>query len=491
MGEIQRGKSKDPAAYLCGPCGSELLQYVARQILILDNLAQHLLHVGRVHLELLSFLCGSVKADLVEHALHNRMQTSGADVFCAFVHAKRKARDFFERFGRELQLHAFGFEQRDILPGQRGLGLGQDADEVLHGERLQFHAYGEAALQFWNQIARLRDVERAGGHEQDVVGADHAVTRVDGGAFDDGKDVALHAFTRDVRTMAAFTAGDLVDFIEEDDAGVLDAINGDARDLLHVDQALLFFLDQVLERLVDLHLSLLGTLAEDVRQHILEIDVHLLNALVGDDFERRKIAFASFDLDGAVVEFAFAQLLTQFLAGAAGGLGQGGAGVDDHASRGAGIRRTRRDRRQKNIEQALFRVQFRFVGDVFEFLFADHFNSDLDQVADHGFHIAADVADFRELGSFDLQERRVSQLGETAGDFGFADAGGPDHNDVLVNDLFGHFGRELLAAHAIAQGDGDGALRVFLTGNVLAEIGDDFAPRPFLVPALLFFTGSG
>ena len=43
-----------------------------------------------------------------------------------------------------------------------------------------------------------------------------------------------------------------------------------ARDLVHVDQALLFFLDQVIEGLVDLHLPLLGALAEEVGQHVLD-----------------------------------------------------------------------------------------------------------------------------------------------------------------------------------------------------------------------------
>ena len=76
--------------------------------------------------------------------------------------------------------------------------------------------------------------------------------------------------------MAAFAAGDLVDFVEEDDAGILHAVDRGARDLIHVNQALLFFLDQVLERLVDLHLPLLGALAEDVGQHVLDVDVHLL-----------------------------------------------------------------------------------------------------------------------------------------------------------------------------------------------------------------------
>jgi len=56
---------------------------------------------------------------------------------------------------------AFGFQQGDVLPRQRRLRFGQDADEVFHGERLQFDADGEAALQFGDEVARLRDVECA------------------------------------------------------------------------------------------------------------------------------------------------------------------------------------------------------------------------------------------------------------------------------------------------------------------------------------------
>ncbi len=52
----------------------------------------------------------------------------------------------------------------------------------------------------------LRDVKRAGGDEQDVVRADEAVTGVDGGAFDDGQDVALHALAADVGTVARLRA---------------------------------------------------------------------------------------------------------------------------------------------------------------------------------------------------------------------------------------------------------------------------------------------
>src|SRR6266478_7292676 len=114
--------------------------------------------------------------------------------------------------------------------------------------------------------------------------------------------------------MAAFATGDLVDFVEEDDAGIFHAVDGSARDLLHVNEALLFFLNQIFKGFVYFHLPLLGALAEDVGKHVLDVDVHLLDALVGDDFKRREIALARFDLDLTIVELAFAQLLAKLFA---------------------------------------------------------------------------------------------------------------------------------------------------------------------------------
>ena len=94
-------------------------------------------------------------------------------------------------------------------------------------ERLELHADREAALELRNQIRRLGYVERAGGDEQDVVGAHHAVLGVDRGALDDGQDVALDAFAADIGPVAALAPGDLVDLVDEDDAGLLDALDGD------------------------------------------------------------------------------------------------------------------------------------------------------------------------------------------------------------------------------------------------------------------------
>ena len=158
-------------------------------------------------------------------------------------------------------------------------------------------------------------MECARGHEQDVIGAHHAIARVHSGAFDDGEDVALYTFARDIGAVPAFAPGNLVDFVEKHDAGVFHAIDGGAGDLVHVDQALLLFLDQIFEGFVHLHLPLLAALPEYVGQHVLDVDVHLFDTLVRDDFEGREIAFPDLELHHSLVQFAFAQLLTQLFAG--------------------------------------------------------------------------------------------------------------------------------------------------------------------------------
>ena len=267
---------------------------------------------------------------------------------------------------------------------------------------------------------------------------------------------------------------------------VLHALDRDALHLVHIDQALLFFLDEVFEGLADLHLPLLGALAEDVGQHVFHVDVHLFDALVGDDLEGGKRLLAHVELDHALVELAFAQLLAQLLAGARSGLsGQQRLVADVEADlaivrRRLARRNLRRHRRQQQIEQALFGVQLRLVGDVFQLLFAHHVDGDLDQVAHHGFDIAADVADLGELRGLDLHERRVGELGQAAGDLRLAHAGGAHHDDVLGNDLFRQLGRQLLPAHAIAQRDGDGALGLVLSHDILVEFAHDLARRQLI-----------
>ena len=94
-----------------------------------------------------------------------------------------------------------------------------------------------------------------------------------------------------------------------------------------------------------------------------------------------------------------------------------------------------------------------------------------DQVAGDLLHIAADIADFGELGRLDLHERRVSELCQTSADLGLAAARGADHQDVLGRHFLAQFRRELLTPPAVAHGNGNGALGIGLADNVFVEGG--------------------
>jgi hypothetical protein len=73
-------------------------------------------------------------------------------------------------------------------------------------------------------------------------------------------------------------------------------------------------------------------------------------------------------------------------------------------------------------------------------LLAHHVDGDLDEVAHHRLDVAPDVADLGELRGLDLQERRLREPREPPRDLGLADAGRPDHQDVLRRDLLGQLG---------------------------------------------------
>lgn len=115
------------------------------------------------------------------------------------------------------------------------------------------------------------------------------------------------------------------------------------------------------------------------------------------------------------------------------------------------------------------------MADLDQLLLAQQLDRGVRQVANDRFDVTADIADFGELGRFDLDERGVGQLGQAPGDFGLADAGRADHQDVLGGHFNAQFLRELHSPPAVAQGDGDGAFGIVLTNDMAIEFVDDFA----------------
>ena len=190
-------------------------------------------------------------------------------------------------------------------------------------------------------------------------------------------------------------------------------------------------------RLAHRHALLLRAALEEARHHVLEVELDLFDvrrpAMISSD---GKPFSRDFDLDEPIVEPPVAQLLAQplaralrFLAHLAPDLRRARTGAAAAADRAAVPPRSAAPWPRTSID----------------LLVAHHADGDLDEVADHRLDVAADVADFGELRRFDLEERRLRQLGEPPRDLGLADAGRADHQDVLRRHFVG-------AAPAAASG---------------------------------------
>ncbi len=181
-------------------------------------------------------LVGCVEADFVQHALHHG-QSRRAPMFSTFefTSTATSAIASMAVLG-ELKLHALGRKQRNILLDKARFRLAQDAAEIVAGQGLQFHADRQAALKLRQEVGRFRDMESAGRDEQDMVCFHRPVFRADGGAFDQRQQIALHALAADIRADALGAGGDLVDFVEEDDAVILGGAYRLLGDLLIVDK---------------------------------------------------------------------------------------------------------------------------------------------------------------------------------------------------------------------------------------------------------------
>ncbi len=62
------------------------------------------------------------------------------------------------------------------------------------------------------------------------------------------------------------------------------------------------------------------------------------------------------------------------------------------------------------------------------------------------------------------------ELGQAPGDFGFAHAGGADHDDILGGDFVPEDFGDLLAPPAVAQGNGHGPLGVLLPHDIFVQL---------------------
>ena len=299
-------------------------------------------------------------------------------------------------------------------------------------------------------------MERARRDKQDVIRVHEAVLGVHGAAFHDGEQIALDPFAGNVGGTLLRTAGELVDFINEHDAHLLHALTGEIGDLVLVHELGGLVLDEMTPRRTDLHLLAVRLLREQLAERALHLIAELFHAGHAQHTDGLRL-FLHLELDLAVIKESLpeklAQLLTGVLPAVAGG--------------------------QKQIEQALLSGGFGTAFDLFGLFSAHKIDADFHKVADHGFHVAAHIADFGVLGGLNLDERSRAQLGEATGNFSLAYPCGAHHNDIAGSDLVAQFRRKALAAPTVPNRYGNHTLRLILTDDVFVQFRDDFAGRQF------------
>ena len=123
----------------------------------------------------------------------------------------------------------------------------------------------------------------------------------------------------------------------------------------------------------------------------------------------------------------------------------------------------------KGVEHAFFGGFFSFSANFLALGFFDQRDTNFDKIADDALDIAADIANLGEFSSFNLEKRRAREFRQTPRDFGFADAGGPNHQNVFRQDFLAQLAGQLLAAPSVAQSYCHGALSVVLADDIAVK----------------------
>ena len=352
----------------------------------------------------------------------------------------------------KFERHALGRQQRHVLLDQRRLGLGQDAAEVVAGERRSSTRIGSRPCSSGSRsdgFDRCGNAPDAMNRMWSVFTAPCLVETVVPSIS--GRRSRCTP-SRDTSAPTPLAAGDLVDLVEEDDAVLLDRLDRFLHQLVVVEQLVGFLVDQDVVRFRDRDAARLGAAAAELAEDVADRDGAHLRARHAGDLEQRHAAAGRLhlDLDLLVVELAGAQLPAEGLLG-------GGAGV----------------LADQRVEHALLGRELARACTSLRFFSRVMRDRDLDEIAHDLLDVAADIADLGELGRLDLEERRAGELGEAAGNLGLADAGRADHQDVLGQHLLAQLVVELQPPPAVAQRDRDRALGVALTDDEAVELGDD------------------
>ena len=257
---------------------------------------------------------------------------------------------------------------------------------------------------------------------------------------------------------------------------MFDPFDGVTRHLVHVNQFLRFFLRQILQGIGNLHDPVFLLPGHQPAQHVAQVVFEVFHASDVGDNPDRQTAFLDFDFHRPVVEPAFPQLLAELLSRVV---------ARRRLPRLILLSPPGRTRRKQQIEHSILGHVFGLPFDSLQRRTLHQVDRLFGEVADDRFHVAPDVPDFGEFRRLDFNERGVGQFRQSPGDFRFAHARGPDHDDILRENFIAQFRAELLATPSIPQRDGHHPFGVTLSDHVPVQHFDDF-PRRQAVEFLRF-----
>ena len=295
-----------------------------------------------------------------------------------------------------------------------------------------------------------------------MVGAHHAIFSRHRGALNQWQQITLHTLARHFPGSAFVAPGYLVNFINENNAALLQKVNGAAANRLFIDQLGRFLVNQQFARFGNRHLAVLALALPDLAKHAAQLLGHLFHARRAHHFKLR-CRRGDVDFDAVAIELTLAQFLAESLSRGAFGCFSG-TGEAKLLARGW----------YQNIQNALFSGILRARSHLCLFGFTGLFYCNFGQIANDGVDVLPNVTDFGELGRLDLDKRRIGQARQTACDLGFPNPGGADHQNILGRNFMPHGGIDLLTPPAIAQGDRHGAFGIALTHNMAVQLGNDF-----------------
>ena len=355
----------------------------------------------------------------------------------------------------------FRFQQLGVLDDERVFGFGQDTHKIFLGKGLQLDADRETSLHFRNHVRGFGKMKCTGGNEEDVLGPDWAVFGVDRGTFDNRKQVPLDSFPGNIGSVGLTpTGGNLIHLVEEDDAVFFHPFHCFTGDLFHIDQFSNLFLLQNSPCIRNRNPAVFLFLGHDVREHVTDVHVHVVVHRNRHQFHHRsRSTFCDLEFHHLLFEHSGTQFFPEFFTG----------GV----AFGSLFTLFFFDGRKQQVQQAFLHHRlslFLFPGHQF---LANHVYRIIRKVSDDGFHIPADIAHFRELRGFHLDERGTHQPCDSPCNFSLSHASRPDHDDIFGQDFVPKIIPELKPSPAVSQGNGHCFLGLVLPDDVSIQGRDD------------------